>query len=112
MVQRLREQYSAAQSTQMVERGADEQEIWESPPARPSVPYPGRYIFNGIASQVWAGKQLRWVAQTYDPALSPHENLPGRRLTAGQKAFVENSWEPASRPCLVSAGFRRIANIA
>ena len=112
VVEQLRQQYLSAQSTETADRGPDEQEASGSPPAARAVPFPGKYVFDGIASQVWAGQQLRWVVQTYDPALSPHENLPGGRLTAGQRAFVENIWEPAIRPHLVSAGFRRIANIA
>jgi hypothetical protein len=58
------------------------------------------------------GGALRAVGELYDPSLTPHENLPGGRMTPGQKAFVERVWVPRVRPRLVAAGFRRIADIA
>jgi hypothetical protein len=39
------------------------------------------------------------------------ENLPGGRLSAGQRAFVETVWRPRVRPQLVAAGFWRAANL-
>jgi len=47
----------------------------------------------------------------FNPQLSPHENLPGGRMNAGQRYFVEKIWQPVVRRRLVTAGFWRIANI-
>jgi len=76
--------------------------------------FPARYIFDEVVRQLEDGRrgQLREVGELYDPSLTPHENLPGRRMTPGQKAFVERVWVPRVRPRLVAAGFRRIADIA
>jgi len=78
----------------------------------PSIPVPGKYLFDAIVVRVWQGHSLRSLARSYDPGLSPQENLPDGRMTASQKHFVDKIWEPQLRPYLASAGFRRIANIA
>jgi len=88
--------------------GIDEDSHKRPPPA----PIPGKYLFDDLATAAWSGEQIAAVARQYDPALEPRENLPGGRLTAAQKAFVDYMWEPRIRPCLVGAGFRRVANIA
>jgi hypothetical protein len=75
------------------------------------VPVPAKYLFDKILRAVARGGQLMQVARDYDPALEPVANLPGGCINAGQRAFVENVWQPRMRPCLVSAGFRRIANV-
>jgi hypothetical protein len=75
--------------------------------------FPARYIFDEVVRQLETGRgQLREVGELYDPSLTPYENLPGRRMTPGQKAFVEHVWVPRVRPRLVAAGFRRVADIA
>ena len=48
----------------------------------------------------------------FDPAQSPAANLPGGRMTAGQRAFVEGVWQPRVRPELVRAGFWKIADVS
>ena len=47
----------------------------------------------------------------FDPTLSPVENLPGGRMTAGQRAFVDRIWQPRVRLELVRVGFWRIGNV-
>ncbi len=54
---------------------------------------------------------IRRIRETYDPALEPVENLPGGKMTAGQRMFVERVWRPKLRPHLVQAGFLRVASI-
>ena len=82
----------------------------ESPPPL----FPARYIFDEVVRQLESGRrgQLREVGELYDPTLTPYENLPGRRMTPGQQAFVDRVWVPRVRPRLVAAGFRRVADIA
>ena len=76
--------------------------------------FPARYIFDEVVRQLESGRrgQLREVGELYDPSLTPYENLPGRRMTPGQQAFVDRVWVPRVRPRLVTAGFRRVADIA
>jgi hypothetical protein len=76
--------------------------------------FPARYIFDEVVRQLGSGRrgQLREVGELYDPTLTPYENLPGRRMTPAQQAFVDRVWVPRVRPRLVAAGFRRVADIA
>ena len=73
---------------------------------------PDRCLFDHIAGEVAAGLQggARWLAG-YDPRLEPERNLPGGRMNAGQRFFVDNIWRPVARPRLVSAGFWQISTI-
>jgi hypothetical protein len=72
-----------------------------------------KYLFDDLAVKVEeaAAVEIGILERDYDPAREPRENLPGERMTAGQRWFVERVWEPRVRPQLVTAGFRRIANI-
>jgi hypothetical protein len=82
-------------------------------PLRLQVP-PGKYIFDALALHVrknGRGAMAR-ITRRYSLKLTPTENLPGRRMTAGQRHFVDQVWQPRIRLTLVAAGFRRIANIA
>lgn len=95
---------------------------WEdaSAPEKPRTPIqrhvllPPRYLFDSVAQKLLSdqSQMISAVAQAYDPALTPHENLPGGRLQAGQRAFVDNVWLPIVRPHLVAAGFWRLATVA
>ncbi|MCA9131853.1 MAG: hypothetical protein KDA45_01805 [Planctomycetales bacterium] len=86
----------------------------EEPPRPPPPVLPPRYLFDAVVEQLTAGPEtvVARVAQHYDPSLTPHENLPGGKLQAGQRAFVENIWLPIVRPHLVAAGFWRVATVA
>ena len=53
----------------------------------------------------------RRIASSYNPELTPVQNLPGGKMTAGQRQFVEFVWKPEVRPALIAAGFWRIADI-
>jgi hypothetical protein len=77
-------------------------------------PLPPRYLFDFLVESLehHAGSSLRKVRRKYNPRLSPIKNLPGGRMNAGQRMFVEKIWEPTLRPQLVSAGFWRVATVA
>lgn len=89
----------------------DEEQIPDIEPAPPRLP--PRYIFDKIVAELErSSASIRQIALTYNPALSPQQNLPGGRMTPAQRQFVETIWQPQLRPFLVDAGFFRIANIA
>lgn len=73
-----------------------------------------RNLFDAIVRGVWQDAQgrLALMSSTYDPVLTPEENLPGGKLTAGQRHFVEKVWHPVVRPRLVGVGFWQIATVA
>ena len=75
---------------------------------------PGKYIFDALQLHVRKNRRgaIARVKRRYNLKLTPTENLPGRKMTAGQRNFVEQVWQPRIRPTLLTAGFRRIANIA
>jgi hypothetical protein len=78
-----------------------------------SITLPHRNLFDRIGDALQRDPQghVARVARQYDPARTPHQNLPGGRMTAVQKHFVEEVWRPVVRPRLVVAGFWQIANI-
>ena len=57
---------------------------------------PPRYLFDAVVQKLISDQRemISQVEQAYEPALTPHENLPGGRLQAGQRAFVDNVWLP------------------
>lgn len=75
---------------------------------------PGKFIFDALDLHVRKNRRgaMARIKRRYNLKRTPTENLPGGKMTAGQKLFVEQIWEPRVRPTLVAAGFRRIANIA
>jgi len=74
---------------------------------------PPRFLFDTIDLHLRKKSSgLRTVKRRYRSSRSPLENLPGGRMNAGQKYFVEKVWEPNLRPRLVAAGFRRMGSIA
>ena len=75
---------------------------------------PSRNLFDAIVRGVLqdANGPLARVSSTYDPALTPEENLPGGKMSEGQRHFVENVWHPIVKPRLVAAGFWQIATVA
>jgi hypothetical protein len=84
------------------------------PSSMPPAPLPAKFLFDFIVDHLESEPSgiLRRVSQSYDPGLTPVQNLPGGKTSPAQRAFVERVWEPILRPRLVAAGFRRIANIA
>ena len=87
---------------------------WAPPAERVPAPLPAKYLFDDIARRIeqQPRNQLAQVAERFDPALTPLENLPGGRMNEAQRFFVERVWQPNVRPRLVAAGFRRVGNVA
>ena len=85
----------------------------EDPPPPPVVPIPPRYLFDAVAEFVRADPTGPWatIAAGYDPDAGPFGNLPGRRMTPGQRVFVDTVWMRRVRPALVAAGFWRVASL-
>jgi hypothetical protein len=83
-----------------------------NPTPRP-IPLPPPYLFAHVVEhlQQEEGGILQLIARDYDPAKSPVENLPGGRLSPGQRFFVDKVWHPRLRPALVAAGFWRVAAV-
>ncbi|MCO6454892.1 MAG: hypothetical protein J5I93_06300 [Pirellulaceae bacterium] len=75
---------------------------------------PPKFLFDSLATALLAGSDspLDRLGHDYDPELTPLENLPGGKMSARQKFFVDFIWTPRIRPRLVAAGFRSIANVA
>ena len=75
---------------------------------------PSRNLFDAIVRGVRDDThgRLARLSSTYDPALTPEENLPGGKMSAVQRQFVDNVWHPVVKPRLVAAGFWRIATVA
>jgi hypothetical protein len=82
------------------------------PQAAPSLP--PKYLFDSVIQTLTCGGGSPWrrLTTSYDPEKTPHENLPGGKLTAPQRAFVDHVWTPIVRPRLVAAGFWKLATIA
>lgn len=85
----------------------------QAPEFPKSVNIPPKYLFDFILGhlQGQADGTLEKISRSYDPELRPVDNLPGGRMTSGQRMFVDRTWQPIIRPRLVAAGFRRIANV-
>ncbi len=74
---------------------------------------PMRGLFDPVVELVRTDPEGRFtrMARRYDASRTPVQNLPGARMTAGQRHFVENVWRPRIRPGLVSAGFWQLTTI-
>jgi hypothetical protein len=98
----IRQQWTRLQSS---EEPADGSSVWMS--------IPHKDLFDLVAETVRndPGGHFAQVGARYDPRLTPQDNLPGGRMSAAQRRFVEKIWRPLARPRLVAAGFWQIANI-
>ena len=85
----------------------------EDPPQPPTVPIPPSHLFAALDDFIRSDPAgpLTVLAATYDPELGPFGNLPGGKMTAGQRAFVDTVWLRRVRPALVAAGFWRVATL-
>lgn len=85
----------------------------DEPNLVPSVQTPGKFLFDVVAGELERRPDgaIAAIGRSYDPSRDAQENLPGGKMTAPQRMFVERIWKPQLRPYLVAAGFRRIANI-
>ena len=99
----IRKQWAALQSPEQ-----REDEI------RVAITVPHRNLFDRVAAALQQDDPdgaLARVARQYHPDRAPHQNLPGGKMNAAQKHFVEKVWRPVARPTLVAAGFWQIADI-
>jgi hypothetical protein len=78
-----------------------------------AITVPHRNLFDRVVEAVRNDPAGRFAAAAslYDPRLGPVQNLPGGKMNAGQRHFVESVWRPLARPRLAAAGFWQIANI-
>lgn len=91
----------------------------QSPAARDpetdiAIATPARHVFDTLVTGLRAdasGLSAR-LAATFDPELTADENLPGGKMSAAQRHFVDRVWVPIAKPRLVGAGFWQIADIA
>ncbi len=96
-----------------IAEGADEIAPSQPPRRMPASPSPVIFLFDKVVAHLRSDLEgsLHKAARAFDPAREPEENLPGGRLNADQRAFLEDVWRPHVRPQLVAAGFRRAANV-
>ena len=74
---------------------------------------PPKFLFDSLTTRLREDSAaFRHVRDYYNPDLTPLQNLPGGRMTANQRNFVDKIWTPKLRPVLVRADFRRVASIA
>lgn len=79
----------------------------------PPLILPPKFLFDAIDLHLREKSlALRGVLRRYRPQRTPLANLPGGKMNAGQRHFVEKVWEPKLRPLPVGAGFRRMGSIA
>jgi hypothetical protein len=102
-VSRVRERWNAMQNP-----SPDDEDTLRSVAS-----WPGRALFDALVHGLRADvhRKLETVSTSYDPQLSPQENLPGGQMSATQRQFVERIWQPIVRPRLASAGFWQVATI-
>ena len=101
-VQSIREQWTQLQSPPHADDRPDV-----------AITAPHRNLFDRVAEAVCNDPTggFASVASQYDPGVAPLQNLPGGKMNAVQRHFVERVWRPLARPRLVAAGFWQIANI-
>jgi hypothetical protein len=111
-LERMRELWLASQGTPVGDP-APEAEVEETI-ALPSPPVAPRYVFDFVITHLHQLPEdpVGAAGRQFDPERSPAENLPGGRMSEGQRAFVERVWQPRIRPTLVAAGFWRVATVA
>lgn len=93
---------------------SDESTQQQRPPRLPAQSRPpGLHVFDFVVEHLLAQPDgpISVMAQTYDPDLSPIENLPGGKLTPAQRQFVDRIWLPRLRPLLVQVGFWRLSTV-
>jgi hypothetical protein len=73
---------------------------------------PPKYLFDWIAGELAKTAVPARKFRRYRQHLTPIENLRGGQMTAVQRHFVQNIWQPIIRRNLTLAGFWRISDIA
>ena len=75
---------------------------------------PSRALFDSVERGVLqdASGRIAHLRRAYHPDRAPEQNLPGGRMSEGQRHFVDRVWQPVIKPRLVAAGFWRVATVA
>jgi hypothetical protein len=76
-----------------------------------AVTTPARDLFDAVVRGLRGDARLTALRTSYDPQLTAQENLPGGKMTAGQRQFVEGAWNPVVKPRLTAAGFWQMSTI-
>ena len=102
-IARIRERCRALQTP--AEQSEDE--------VRSVAPAPSRTLFDALVRGIRSDARgtLAALGAAYDPQLTAQENLPGGKMSASQRQFVDRVWQPLVRPRLVSAGFWQVGSI-
>jgi hypothetical protein len=113
MVSRLRQEVRLFEAAALSPPPAEGADSSGERRRKPSAPAPVLFLFDHVVEHLEKDLSgpLHSAARAFDPARDPMENLPGGRLGAGQRAFLETIWRPRVRPHLVAAGFWRAANL-
>jgi hypothetical protein len=74
---------------------------------------PHKYLFDAVSARLRDDPNgpLARVRRSFDVRRAPEENLPGGRMSPGQRQFHDETWLPIIRPRLVAAGFWQVASI-
>lgn len=73
---------------------------------------PPKYLFDGVEARVRAASPaLRHIRRHYRLRRTPIENLPGGRMSAAQRRFLDQVWQPRLRPRLMAVGFRHVTTL-
>lgn len=103
------------QEIERIRQGLADVELYNAsgPESPKPMAIPPRHLFDAVVAAVTAADHegVQRIAESYDPALSPAQNLPGGRMTEGARAWVETVWRGQLRPALVRAGFARVAAV-
>jgi hypothetical protein len=85
----------------------------DSEQALTTAPWPSRALFDTLVRGVRSDSRgtLAGISNAYDPQLTPQENLPGGRVSASQRHFVDRVWQPIVRPRLTAAGFWQMGTV-
>lgn len=94
----LRRQYAQMQAPQAPEEG---QRLFSSQPQR--------NLFDAVVQALQPG--IERVGTQFDPEKRVNDCLPGGKMSASQRQFVTNVWQPRIRPQLVAAGFWRVGTV-
>jgi hypothetical protein len=101
-IQVIRRQWAQMQSNEVPDEGS-------------SVPItvPHRQLFDFVTEALLSDPDGHYtkLSGTFDPQRTPQQNLPGGKMTEGQRRFRDKIWVPIARPRLVAAGFWQIAVI-
>jgi hypothetical protein len=106
-VAKIRERWTAMQAPAQPSDAEADGDVRTSPS------WPPRMLFDTLVQGIRSDARGNLVALSgaYDPQLTPEQNLPGGKMSATHRQFVERVWQPIVRPRLTSAGFWQVGTI-